>query len=66
MADCKKTKHDILLSKLLPTGTDTKVYINERSSAFERRELMEAKKFAKSVKFEFCWMIRGQIFVKKI
>ena len=44
----KKAKRDILFSELLLTNTDTKVFINERSTAIERRALMEAKKFGNS------------------
>ena len=61
----KRVKRDLLLSELLPSGSASRVYINKRSTAIERRGLAEAKKFAESKNFEFCWMIRGQIFVKK-
>ena len=61
----KKSKRDIFLSDVLSNPSRTKIYINERSTAVERRTLRDAKEYASKNNLKFCWMITGQVFIKK-
>ena len=49
-----KTKRKILLSDLKSMGPSNRIYINERSTAIERKTLIEAKKYAKIINFKYC------------
>lgn len=61
----KKGKRDILLSSIIPTTKkNTQIYINERSTAVERKRFSRAKEYARSVGYKFCWMRSGRIYLR--
>ena len=61
----KRTKKDLKAIEVFPNWPETMIYINERSSAEERRIFMEAKQFAKIHNFKYVWMRRGITYVRK-
>ena len=61
----KKEKRDILFSDIMPNAGDSRIFLNERSTAIERRTYREAKEKAKSEGFKYCWMRKGQVYLRK-
>ena len=60
-----KSKRQILLSDLIPSAPTSKIYINERSTAIERKTLFKARDYAKTHHYKYCWMTKGRIYMRK-
>ena len=60
----KRVKGDIFLQDIFPSESRNKIYLNERSTAIERRCLFDARTFAKRENYQFCWMRRGQVYLR--
>ncbi|XP_015598951.1 uncharacterized protein LOC107269527 [Cephus cinctus] len=63
--DQKRKKPLLTASEVLPSLPNTKVYVNERLSAYSLNLLTEARAAAKPLRGAKVWVRRGTIFVRK-
>ena len=61
----KKAKGLVKCSDIFEGHSNNFIYINERQTQRERRELIEAQNLCKSLGFAGCWMTDGKILYKK-
>ena len=61
----KKLKGDLKCSEILNSEPDTLIYFNQRQTAIERHELMEARKIITDKNYPSCWMSDGVILYKE-
>ena len=61
----KKAKRNIVFSDIAPSAGDSRIFLNERSTAIERKCFSEAKKLALKDGFKYCQMRTGQVYLKK-
>ena len=62
---CTRAKRDLYASDIITDWPRSLVYINERSTADERKRFAEAKKLARSNNIQFVWMKRGITYLRK-
>lgn len=61
----KKNKRDLLLSEIIQTNENLRIYINERSTALERKCYQTARLFARQKGYLSPWMRTGQVYLKR-
>lgn len=61
----KRKKRDLTSSDVMSNTSDSKIYVNERSTQSERLLFSQAKTYARENGFKHCWMYRGRVFIMK-